>query len=53
MTDDYKNFLENQVTQGLKDIEQDNIVSLEESRQLCQKAIYDTLEELRSEAKYA
>lgn len=50
MTEEYKNFLKDQVQQGLDDIENGQVISLEESRQLCQKAIYETLQELQETA---
>ncbi|MES1135571.1 hypothetical protein HS070_05435 [Mannheimia haemolytica] len=37
MTEEYQNFLIEQVKQGLDDIENGRVISLEESRQLCQK----------------
>ncbi|MFA9488200.1 MULTISPECIES: hypothetical protein [unclassified Mannheimia] len=46
MSEEYKNFLTEQVRQGLDDIENGRVVPLEESRQLCQKIIYEVLQEL-------
>ncbi|HDZ3571947.1 TPA: hypothetical protein RSV43_002261 [Mannheimia haemolytica] len=52
MTEEYQNFLIEQVKQGLDDIENGRVISLEESRQLCQKTIYETVQELQG-AVYA